>query len=1044
MNMDYLKLYTALIETNRLLLKEKNIENLYKEFCKIVVESNEFSMAWIGVPDDVTIYFKNIAYYARDEAGLNYLKYLEVSYLEDVPVGRGISGKAFREKKAYIINDFFADKDMGPWSNQAKSAGFKSAAAFPIMYGDDIYAVLTLYSTVLNYFNENIIDLLINISTDIGFAIHNIKSEIKLKELEERWRIALENSNEGVWDWECKTGKIFYSKKWKEILGYSENEIGDSIEEFYKRVHPDDLENHNFKQMQCMSNFTDCFENIIRLRTKDGKYKWILSRGRVVERDKSGAAVRLLGVHIDITDYREKEERILKLNRFYNTLYETNQLIIRVRRKDVLFKKICSILTKNIDIELSVMAIPQNSKTFFKLVSYDAKNENGLKYIKKLKISTDENIPEGRGPAGKSFRTKKYIITSINDPDFEPWRKIAQECNFSAVGYFPLLYKQYIYGVIGIYSSESDFFDEEIIKLLLNLSEDVAFALYRMALEEKEKELKKELILAKEVYENSQEGIVLFNKNKKIISVNKTFEKLSGYKKSKIAKNNIRIDKFFTLLNGNFNEILEFIFDGNLWHNEVYLINKHNIRIPLYATIYTINYNHNNIYMLSAIDISQKKELEQSIEFLQNYDTLTGLPNRNLLIDRLNQAVATAKRFSTKVAVIYMDIDNFRIINDNIGFSGGDTLLQQFAKKLSSIIRETDTFSRLGGDDFVIMAVNLNDTNEALSIINKIRNTLKEPFEVLNKKITVTVSMGVSLYPDDTLNLFELIPFAEGALKSAKENGRSNYVFYSPEININVYEDFTLLNRFPDAIKNNEFVLFYQPKVSFHTGKIVGAEALIRWNHPELGIIAPLKFIPLAEVYGFISEIGAWVIKEACKQILDWNNKGIKIENVAINISALQFNDKKLKDYINETVRKIGINPSKLEAELTESMIMKNIDTSIVILRSLKDLNIKLSLDDFGTGYSSLSYLTKIPLDTLKIDRSFVMNMIEGEHEKKIIRMIINLAKSMNLKVLAEGVETEEQYKILKDWGCDEYQGYYFSKPLPPDKFEELFVCFNN
>ena len=1038
-----MRLYTALLETNRLLLKERNIESLYKEFCRIVVESGEFSMAWIGVPDDVTIYFKSIAYYAKDEAGLNYFKNLEASYLEDVPAGRGISGKAFREKKSYIINDYFADNDMQPWYDKAQSAGFKSAASFPIMYNENVYAVLTLYSTVINYFNENIVNLLTDLSTDIGFAIHNINAQNKLKELEERWRIALENSNEGVWDWECKTGEVFYSKKWKEMLGYSEDEIGDSIDEFYKRVHPDDLETHNFKQMECMSNFTDYFENVIRLRTKDGKYKWILSRGRAVERDKSGAAVRLLGVHIDISEYKENEEKILKLNRLYNTLYETNQLVIRVRKKDTLFKKICSILTKNIDIELALIAIPQNSKTFLKIASYNAKNENGLKYLKRLKISTDENIPEGKGPAGKAFRTKKYIITSINDPDFSPWKKAAVEYNFNAVGYFPLLHKNTIYGVIGIYSSNLEFFDEEIIKLLLNLTEDVAFALYRMSLEEKEKELKRELILAKEVYESSQEGIVLFNKNKEIISANQTFEKLSGYKKSKIVKNNIKINGFFTLLNGDFNEILEFIFDGNLWHDELYLINKHNIKIPLYATIYTIKYNHNNIYMLSAIDISQKKELEQSIDFLQNYDTLTGLPNRNLLMDRLNQVVAVAKRFSTKVAIIYIDIDNFRVINDNLGQDGGNILLQQLANRLSAMIRETDTFARIGVDEFILMAVNINNTNEVLSIINKIRNALKEPFNVLNKSITLTVSIGSSIYPDDTEIQPELISFAEGALKSAKENGRNNYVFYSSELNINMYEDFSLINRFPEAIKNDEFVLFYQPKVSFHTGKVVGAEALIRWNHPEFGLIPPLRFIPLAETYGFINEIGAWVIKKACQQIYEWNKKGIDIKNIAINISALQFNDKNLKDFIDNTMKHLRINPSHLEAELTESMIMKNIDTSIILLKGLKELNMKLSLDDFGTGYSSLSYLTKIPLDTLKIDRSFVMNMFEGVHEKKIIKMIINLAKSLNLKVLAEGVETEEQYKILKDWGCDEYQGYYFSKALPPDKFEELLIYFN-
>jgi len=282
------------------------------------------------------------------------------------------------------------------------------------------------------------------------------------------------------------------------------------------------------------------------------------------------------------------------------------------------------------------------------------------------------------------------------------------------------------------------------------------------------------------------------------------------------------------------------------------------------------------------------------------------------------------------------------------------------------------------------MAVNLNNVNEVIPIINKIRNALKEPFDVLNKKITLTVSIGVSIYPDDSQNPIELLSFAETAVKMAKEEGINKQVFYSNDINVNANRDYTFISGFSDAMKNDEFVLFYQPKVSFTTGKIIGAEALIRWNHPQLGLIPPAAFIPLAEAYGYIAEIGAWVIKKVCKQIYEWRKKGINIDNVAINISAQQFNNKELKDYINECAKAIGVDPSLLEVELTESMIMKNIDTSLIIIKSLKELNIKLSLDDFGTGYSSLSYLTKIPLDTLKIDRSFVMNMTEGSNNEKM------------------------------------------------------------
>jgi diguanylate cyclase (GGDEF)-like protein/PAS domain S-box-containing protein len=543
-----------------------------------------------------------------------------------------------------------------------------------------------------------------------------------------------------------------------------------------------------------------------------------------------------------------------------------------------------------------------------------------------------------------------------------------------------------------------------------------------------------------EAFVNSQEAILIVDKNKNVLASNRAFEKLTGYDCKEIEGKNLLDIELLGSVTYKVKNIWNDLEEHGYWQGELFLGKKLGVSIPVWAQFQSVEKGGSILYLVTALDISQQKMMENSIDFLKNYDALTGLPNRNLLNDRVKVAVATAKRMKVKVGVLYLDIDNFKIINDNLGVPLGDVLLQKFTKRISTLFRETDTFARIGGDDFVLVCFGINYNNELLVVINRIRECLEKPFYVFNNKINLTISVGASIFPDDTEDPYKLISYAEAALETAKDYGRNTYILYSPKEHVEIKDDYTLLSRIGEAAKNNEFILYYQPKVSFKSDKIVGAEALIRWQHPTMGLVSPMRFIPLAETYGYIKEVGEWVIDKACQQLSYWSKRGVNIENISINISPIQFTDKRLKDYIEGKVKLYNINSSHLELELTESMVMRNFELSLEIINSLKAINILLSLDDFGIGYSSLSCISKLPFDILKIDRSFIMDIEKNLQSKKIINMIVNLAKTLGLIVIAEGIETEIQYNLLKEMGCDEFQGYYFSKPVTAEEFQAKWV----
>ena len=429
-------------------------------------------------------------------------------------------------------------------------------------------------------------------------------------------------------------------------------------------------------------------------------------------------------------------------------------------------------------------------------------------------------------------------------------------------------------------------------------------------------------------------------------------------------------------------------------------------------------------------DVSKTHALAQEMTYLAQHDFLTDLPNRLLINDRISQSILMASRTNNSIAILFLDLDNFKHINDSLGHAAGDKLLQSVSNRISQCVRSSDTVSRQGGDEFVILLEDCNEDYEAALIADKILSDLSLPHQVGNSLLHVTTSIGISVYPADGKDAETLIKNADTAMYSAKNKGRNNYQFFRSEMNAHAYERLLIEASLRVAIEKHEFELHYQPKVSLETGLLTGAEALLRWNHPEWGVVMPSRFISIAEDCGLIVPIGHWVLLEACRQFKAWIDDGLTPGSIAVNISAVEFNHKSFVTDVNKILSDTQLMAHCLQLEITESVLMKDAQASTDILLTLKDIGIQLAVDDFGTGYSSLSYLQQFPIDVLKIDQSFVRELSIESQSGFIVNAIISMAKSLNLKVVAEGVETDQQLDFLRNLNCEEGQGYIFSKPL--------------
>ena len=444
--------------------------------------------------------------------------------------------------------------------------------------------------------------------------------------------------------------------------------------------------------------------------------------------------------------------------------------------------------------------------------------------------------------------------------------------------------------------------------------------------------------------------------------------------------------------------------------------------------------------MLIAVarDISERLHAQERMRHMASYDALTGLPNRTLFFQNLRDAIELARDKSWRVAVLCITLDRFKVINDSLGTALGDELLRQFSTRLVRVVRLRDTVGRLGGDEFALILTMTRDQQEAVTVANEIRETLRAPFDLHGQQAALTASIGIAMYPEDSTEPGTLVKYADTAMVRAKEAGRDGYRFFTAGMNVQVLARLDLELALRSALDGNQFVLYYQPKLELNTGRISGVEALLRWNRPGYGLVYPAEFVPLMEETGLVVRVGEWIVDEACRQIAAWNAAGVRDVRVAVNVSSRQFVEGDLEGVIRAALERHGVEPSLLELELTESALMSNAEHTIAVLGRLKELGIRIAIDDFGTGYSSLAYLKRFPIDKLKIDIAFVRDIVTNPDDAAIALAIISMAHSLHMQVIAEGVESRAQMAYLRRHRCDEIQGFHFSRALPAEELARL------
>jgi len=545
--------------------------------------------------------------------------------------------------------------------------------------------------------------------------------------------------------------------------------------------------------------------------------------------------------------------------------------------------------------------------------------------------------------------------------------------------------------------------------------------------------------IAENLFETIIDSVILTDSNGLILSVNPETQRLLGYSSRELVGESLERHFLSDNESNNLN-ISELLNACPIRNMETFMISSNGVKIPVILSISECkdNYDTRIGFVLVSKDVTEYKQAKEKIQYLATHDSLTGLPNRLMLAQLLNHSIKFAKRHKRKLAVFFIDLDRFKIINDTKGHESGDKLLQEIAMRYKNTLRAEDVVSRQGGDEFVILIEDVHKLSDLELVANDILACTYKPVVLLGDECRVTASIGISVYPKDGDNEILLMKNADIAMYHAKEEGKNNFQFYSKDIQSQSAGRFAIETNLRYALERNELFLHYQAKVDFKTGVITGVEALLRWQSPILGLVTPTQLIPVAEETGIIISIGKWVLKTACIQNVAWQKQGLPAVCMAVNLSLRQLLDNNLIVDIKAALNESGMAPNLLELEITESMIMSNPTKMMDVLNEIKSMGVRMAIDDFGTGYSSLAQLKHFPIDTLKIDRSFIRNVPENAEDKAITHAIIAMGETLGLTVVAEGVETIEEMNYLKDQSCDEMQGFYFSRPVVPEQFADL------
>ncbi len=807
------------------------------------------------------------------------------------------------------------------------------------------------------------------------------------KRAEERYALAVRGANDGIWDWDLITNEIYYSPRWKAILGFRDDEFPNDIEAWKKRIHTDDRQFVVDKHMNYMAGIVNELDLEYRLEHKDGSFCWIHTRGASLQ-DESGESVRISGAITDITRRKQDQLVLREQEEHYRAMVESFDGFVYICDQDY------NILFSNGKFKKTTGRDPVGEKCHMAL--------HGLivpcPWCVNERVFAGETIrTEAQSP--KDNRWYYLVNTPIYNPDGTMTNQIMMQ----------------------------DITERKLAEEDLKNSE----AKYRSLIE------------------STSEGYVMLDTEAAITAVNPSFCEMLGYSEKSLL--GMPITNFMNPEN------------RELFHSQM----------AKWATVQHRNYEFSftradggevNVIASSTslygekgevegafalfMDITERKRMENQLRFQAMHDPLTGLANRTLCHDRIGQALERARRRKEYYyAIIFIDLDRFKAINDTLGHAIGDQLLREVSLRIGECTRELDTVARVGGDEFVVLLEEMHSPRKAIQVIKRMRASLRKPITLAGTEVQVTISMGIVLGPGEYESADEILRYANIAMHRAKAKGRDRFKVFSTKLLDHAVQLMALETDLDNAMAHGEFFLNYQPIVRIKgTQRLYGFEALIRWQHPTRGVVSPIDFIPVAEESGLITDLGLWVLYESCRTMAQWRDTYPDADDIflSVNISARQFSQQDLTGKIKRILNMTGMPPERLKLEITETAIMENAAQAVEVLKRLKEMGITLSIDDFGTGYSSMSYLQKLPLDNLKIDISFVQMLDVAPENIEIVKAIISLAHTLELDVVAEGVEKKEHQNILLALGCEYCQGFLYSRPLPSDKAEEMVKNINS
>lgn len=834
--------------------------------------------------------------------------------------------------------------------------------------------------------------LQIDSENEIGDLVRSFNALLKvvaqrkdaLKDSEFRWKFAIEGFRDGLWDWDIAADRVYFSKTWRTLLGYPETETYGGFSECERHIHPEDKAKVLARLQDHLDGKAPAYISEHRVLCKDGSYKWILDHGLVVSRDQDNNPVRIIGTLSDISERKAAESKL----RMLSTAIEQSPTSVVITNLDATIEYVNPCFTEVTGFSLAE-ALGKNPRVL----------QSGL---------TDESVYQ------------------------DMWRTLTAGSTW--VGEF-----------VNKRKDGELYFEEAHISPVKDLNGDISHYVAVKVDISARKLAEDNLRIAATVFQ-SQEAMLVADVNGIILRVNNAFSEITGYSADEVIGSTPKVlssglhDKVF------YDAMWETLYQSGVWEGEVWNRRKNGEAYLERLIITAVKNDSGKVtnYVATMTDITSSKEASEEIHNLAFYDPLTQLPNRRLLLDRLKQALAISARSGRYGALLFLDLDHFKTLNDTLGHDVGDQLLKLVSVRLSACVRKVDTVARLGGDEFVVLLENLSSkpieaAAQTEAIATKIQAALGRPFNIGSHEHHSTGSIGATLFLNqEQAGVEAVLKQADIAMYQAKDSGRNAIRFFDQNMQDAVIARANLEHELRMAITQKQFQLNFQPQVDYE-GSILGAEVLIRWSHPQRGIVLPGAFIDMAEDTGLILPIGSWVLDAACAQLSEWqNNPYTKHLTLSVNVSAKQFRQANFVEQVQTAISRYAANPALLKLELTESILFKDINGMIFTMNALRNIGIGFELDDFGTGYSSLQYLKMLPLSQLKIDQSFVRDIAIDSNDRTLVLTIITMAHSLGLEVIAEGVETQEQLDFLKENGCDHYQGYLFSKPVPLVEFEAL------